>query len=407
MPVPNIASSESHTRSCCSTSVRSRYHLGPEIIGARQQGPIDAAKAMQDMLKTAPNALAGMVGLGGLVALQEGGVRSTMLRLKESAPKSAPKRASDSSKAGRGGRKKKKRRKNEDTMPATPLGSTAIGIVGANELGLASGEVPPALGVGGVGMSGYGARGISAEGTVSKIGEQSSHWKSSGAVVAPVPGPKVGTKENSFAKDAASALAGGTTGPAQPLPWFDGIAGVGSQPSSTRGLGIHVNENDHLARFADSLLFSPTAASMGAAMNELDDDSKNPAAEGEAMQDIASYFNLPSPLPSLTPPGAASGPGYAFSFDNIPQGPGRINPLVAAAFVNPGRSTAAFNLPHGARSSERPGDNGNLVPEVEQEFRQMIQEQEKMNQKARGLVENKVPKKRVRKQPPPKLSIPL
>ena len=145
----------------------------------------------------------------------------------------------------------------------------------------------------------------------------------------------------------------------------------------------------------------------GCGNERLDDDSKNPAAEGEAMQDIASYFNLPSPLPSLTPPGAASGPGYAFSFDNIPQGPGRINPLVAAAFVNPGRSTAAFNLPHGARSSERPGDNGNLVPEVEQEFRQMIQEQEKMNHKARGLVENKVPKKRVRKQPPPKLSIPL
>ena len=56
------------------------------------------------------------------------------------------------------------------------------------------------------------------------------------------------------------------------------------------------------------------------------------------MQDIASYFNLPSPLPSLTPLvlGLAT-----LSVLTIPQGPGRINPLVAAAFVNPARRRAA------------------------------------------------------------------
>ena len=54
-------------------------------------------------------------------------------------------------------------------------------------------------------------------------------------------------------------------------------------------------------------------------------------------QELANYFNLPSPLPSMTPPGstAAVGSGFVFSFDNVPQGPGRINPMVAQAFINP------------------------------------------------------------------------
>ena len=137
---------------------------------------------------------------------------------------------------------------------------------------------------------------------------------------------------------------------------------------------------DNLARFADSLLFSPTNAGvLGMGLGGIDGQpmsSTNGAAitaaqgtthpqhqhlsgipmpgvtaDGLAIdfQEIANYFNLPSPLPSLTPPGSTAGGsrGFVFSFDNIPQGPGRINPMVAAAFVNPGRQGRAAGIPVG------------------------------------------------------------
>ena len=104
-------------------------------------------------------------------------------------------------------------------------------------------------------------------------------------------------------------------------------------------------EADNLARFADSLLFSPTHAAgarqpvvgnQGVAMPlQVGGDGG-----GIDFQEIANYFNLPSPLPNITPPSSTSNitggqGGFVFSFDNVPVGPGRINPIVAAAFVNP------------------------------------------------------------------------
>jgi hypothetical protein len=221
------------------------------------------------------------------------------------------------------------------------------------------------------------------------------------------------------------------------MPWLDGAAGYGSRPSSTRGFGIGANDNDHLARFADSLLFSPTAASAGVgalggvAPNAfgMNVDGISAGGGGEDMHEIASYFNLPSPLPSLTPPGATSGRGYAFSFDNIPQGPGRINPLVAAAFVNPGRvSGQGSQRPPSSRNSGAVmGQYPKASPseavrrqqlDSQQKFQHMIHQQEQMNNQEAPIMlqklgvdrggknQGRMGGKGARKQPPPMLSIP-
>ena len=123
------------------------------------------------------------------------------------------------------------------------------------------------------------------------------------------------------------------------MPWAQSQMSLpGSRPGSRRGY----NEADNLARFADSLLFSPTNAGQtvgdgtGVAMvpHHL---PTGPGGGPIDFQEIANYFNLPSPIPNITPPSSAGagGHGFVFNFDNVPQGPGRINPMVAAAFVNP------------------------------------------------------------------------
>ena len=90
------------------------------------------------------------------------------------------------------------------------------------------------------------------------------------------------------------------------------------------GSNLGLSEDQSLSGFADSLLISPTA--MGGGFTPTHSDGLN-----IDFQEIADYFNLPSPLPSRSPSVAGQARGPAFSFDHIPQVQGRVNPLVAQA----------------------------------------------------------------------------
>ena len=388
MPVPSIASKrKSHTQLLLNLLSRCRYNVvkDDKDSSASKQNPKSAHSVR--LLASKPNVLEGMIGLGGAIALREGGV-STGPRSKKQKKRSSSKDV--------GAKRKQKGQESRETR--SDLNDTSIGKNSCGNVAMSRGVAPPALGIGGVGMSTFENGGISS--TRAIIDRQD--WNTnpdtpmSGMISLPSQSPKWINQQYGIENER--------------------LFGYNSRPSSTRGYGVNIYEHDHLAQFADSLLFSPTAAAAAAAAGGGGQQNNFVPPGGP---DFSSILNIPSPLPSLTPPGAASGKS-AFTFDNVPQGPGRINPLVAAAFLNPSSQVGnKLDLNNFKQSNSEHVKDGMLASE--EQLRKTIRDQERMYEAHSSSMEmqtdivlgkagNKRKRKETRtasrKRPPPKLSIP-